>query len=121
MTIEMKNGIEITGTIEETDANMNLTMHQVKHVSSTGKVNFLDIAFVSGSSILYVHMPPVNLRNHVSSCVSFSFTQSFHMSILLYPFLIHSLPFPNNHASLSQQKKDNYRRKRAEGGPKKRK
>ena len=106
MTIEMKNGIEVTGTIEETDGNMNLTMHQVKHVSSTGKVNFLDIAFVSGSSILYVHMPPVNLRSHVFNCVSFSFTQSFQIlsfsftqsfqiSMLLYLFLIHSLSFPN--------------------------
>jgi small nuclear ribonucleoprotein (snRNP)-like protein len=33
VVIELKNDVEITGTIEETDSNMNLTLNQVKQVS----------------------------------------------------------------------------------------
>jgi hypothetical protein len=38
VVIELKNDVEITGTIEETDSNMNLTLNQVKQVSPFTKI-----------------------------------------------------------------------------------
>jgi small nuclear ribonucleoprotein (snRNP)-like protein len=70
IAVEMKNGIEVIGILEECDKNMNLTMHRARQVNSKGEVKDMDVAFVSGSSILYVHMSPSidcrkNLNNYV--------------------------------------------------------
>ena len=84
ITIELKNGGEISGIIEECDSNMNLTMHQVRQVSLKGDVKNLDVAFVSGSSILYVHLPPGNIRKHVKDHVSHLFKFYFILALIFF-------------------------------------
>ena len=120
IVIEMKNGIEISGIIEECDSNMNLTMHHVRQVSSRGDVKNMDVAFVSGSSILYVHLPPGNIRRHVKDHVSlilfflFMYVESFIVLTVDYSFnLLVALSF------FPQNLKETYRRKKARGGNKK--
>ena len=82
--IELKNGGEISGIIEECDSNMNLTMHQVRQVSLKGDVKNLDVAFVSGSSILYVHLPQKNIHKHVRDHVSHHFAFYFILALNLF-------------------------------------
>ncbi len=77
VTIDLKNGVKISGIIEECDGNMNLTIHQVTQISLKGDVKKMDVAFVNGSSILYIHLPPGNIRRHVHDYVS-------HFIFLLY-------------------------------------
>ena len=120
IVIEMKNGVEISGIIEECDSNMNLTMHHVRQVSSRGDVKNMDVAFVSGSSILYVHLPPGNIRRHVKDHVSlilfflFMYVESFVVLTVDYSFnLLVALSF------FPQNLKETYRRKKARGGNKK--
>jgi small nuclear ribonucleoprotein (snRNP)-like protein len=70
VAVEMKNGIEVTGILEECDKNMNLTLHNVRQVNMQGGVKEMEIAFVSGSSILYVHMSPqLDVRSNLSRYV----------------------------------------------------
>lgn len=70
VVVEMKNGIEVTGILEECDKNMNLTLHNVRQVNMQGEVKEMEIAFVSGSSILYVHMSPqLDVRSNLSRYV----------------------------------------------------
>jgi small nuclear ribonucleoprotein (snRNP)-like protein len=70
VVVEMKNGVEVTGIIEECDTNMNLTLHNARQVNMEGEVREMDIAFVSGSSILYVHMAPtLDVRSNLSKYV----------------------------------------------------
>lgn len=57
VTIELKNDIELTGVIEEADENMNVTLHNVQQVFSNGYQRNMDIAFVNGATIRYVHIP----------------------------------------------------------------
>mmetsp|Transcript_733 Transcript_733/g.844 ORF Transcript_733/g.844 Transcript_733/m.844 type:complete len:254 (-) Transcript_733:344-1105(-) len=57
VVIELKNDVEVTGTIEETDSNMNLTLNQVKQVSGSGEVTHQEFYFLSGSNIRYVRIP----------------------------------------------------------------
>ena len=58
VAIELKNDIEITGVIEETDNNMNLTLNTVRQLHPSGTVLEMDISFIQGSNIRYVHIPP---------------------------------------------------------------
>jgi U6 snRNA-associated Sm-like protein LSm2 len=72
ITIELKNDIELTGIVEEADENMNVTLHNVRQVFPSGYSIQLEIAFVSGANIRYVHIPSrihavKNLGNYVRS------------------------------------------------------
>jgi small nuclear ribonucleoprotein (snRNP)-like protein len=70
VVVELKNDIELSGIIEEADSNMNLTLHDVQQTFPNGFSRELDIAFVNGSQIRYVHIPSTinavkNLRDYV--------------------------------------------------------
>eukprot|EP01041_Mallomonas_annulata_P004341 gene4341-8638_t len=61
--IEMKNDTEISGTLEEADRNMNSILQNAKQVTKYGVVINMDIAFINGSMIRYVHIPPeINMK-----------------------------------------------------------
>jgi U6 snRNA-associated Sm-like protein LSm2 len=74
ITIELKNDIELTGVVEEADENMNLTLHDVRQVFPSGYSIRLEIAFVSGANIRYVHIPSrINAVKHLGDYVCLSF------------------------------------------------
>lgn len=76
--IELKNDIEITGIIEEADENMNLTLHNVQQVFPSGYSRTMDLAFVNGTNIRYVHIPSrINAVKHLGNYVSYNFLSSF--------------------------------------------
>lgn len=71
IVIELKNDIEITGIVEEADENMNLTLHNVQQVFPSGYSRTMEIAFVSGTNIRYVHIPSrINAVKHLGNYVS---------------------------------------------------
>jgi len=57
VVIELKNDIEVTGTIELAESNMNMTLLQARQVFPNGVVVEMDVAFVQGAMIRYVHIP----------------------------------------------------------------
>ena len=57
VVIELKNDIEVTGTIEVVESNMNMTLLQARQVFPNGDVVEMDVAFVQGAMIRYVHIP----------------------------------------------------------------
>ncbi|CAM9337596.1 unnamed protein product [Ascophyllum nodosum] len=57
VVVEMKNDVEISGILEETDGNMNLSMVDVRYTSAQGSVKKMDVALVQGKMIRYVHIP----------------------------------------------------------------
>jgi small nuclear ribonucleoprotein (snRNP)-like protein len=73
VVVELKNDIEISGMLEEADENMNMTLHNAEQVFPNGKVRHLDIAFVNGSMIRYVHIAPeINAVRHLNDYVRMS-------------------------------------------------
>ncbi|CAM9649044.1 unnamed protein product, partial [Phaeothamnion confervicola] len=70
VVVETKNEVEVTGTLEETDYNLNLTLVNARQVTPRGEILQLETAFVPGRAILYVHIPDdvdviSNLHRHV--------------------------------------------------------
>lgn len=45
VVIELKNDTEVTGTIDEADSNMNLTLHDVRQVCTISSLSFLSLYF----------------------------------------------------------------------------
>jgi small nuclear ribonucleoprotein (snRNP)-like protein len=71
VTIELKNDIELIGIIEEADENMNVTLHDVKQIFPNGSIRNLEITFVNGTNIRYVHIPSrIHAVKHLGSYVS---------------------------------------------------
>eukprot|EP00904_Undaria_pinnatifida_P004726 jgi/Undpi1/14254/HiC_scaffold_9.g03903.m1 len=70
VVVELKNDVEISGVLEETDRNMNLSMVGVRHTNPNGLVRKMDMALVQGKMIRYVHIPDEvdaisNLEKHM--------------------------------------------------------
>mmetsp|Transcript_17896 Transcript_17896/g.22582 ORF Transcript_17896/g.22582 Transcript_17896/m.22582 type:complete len:121 (+) Transcript_17896:104-466(+) len=66
VVIELKNDSEVTGSIENCDNDMNLTLQNVRCVNTQGKVQKHSLMFVQGSMIRYVHIPDhVNVAHQV--------------------------------------------------------
>ncbi|CAB1104242.1 unnamed protein product [Ectocarpus sp. CCAP 1310/34] len=66
----MKNDAEISGILEETDRNMNLSMVDVRQTNPDGSVRKMDVVLVQGKMIRYVHIPDKvdaisNLQKHM--------------------------------------------------------
>ena len=126
VVIEMKNGVEISGIIEECDSNMNLTIHDVRQVSLKGDVKNMDVAFVNGSSILYVHLPPGNIRKHVKDHVSSTpdclifYTFGMFVILTIVCSRVHYV-FCRVPVIFLQNIRENYRRKKARSGNKSKK
>ena len=57
VVIELKNDIEVTGTIEVAESNMNMTLLQASQVFPNGDVVEMDVAFVQGAMVRYIHIP----------------------------------------------------------------
>jgi len=57
--VELKNGVEITGTLDYVDANLNFNLANIS-VDLERYPQFLCMkdCFIRGSSIRYVHVPP---------------------------------------------------------------
>jgi small nuclear ribonucleoprotein (snRNP)-like protein len=71
VTLELKNDIELIGIIEEADENMNVTLHDVKQIFPNGSVRNLEITFVNGTNIRYVHIPSrIHAVKHLGNYVS---------------------------------------------------
>lgn len=71
VVVELKNDIEITGVLEESDDNMNMTIQNAVQVFPNGNVRELEIVFVNGSHVRYVHIPPeINAAKHLNEYVS---------------------------------------------------
>mmetsp|Transcript_17595 Transcript_17595/g.17668 ORF Transcript_17595/g.17668 Transcript_17595/m.17668 type:complete len:144 (-) Transcript_17595:341-772(-) len=65
--IELKNDSEISGILEEADRGMNMVLHEARQVSRDGTVLLMDIAFVNGPKIRYVHIPSdINISKHMT-------------------------------------------------------
>ena len=59
---------EVKGILDEVDAWMNLTLVQATQTTALGESCDLDIAFVKGVTIRYVHISEkINMRTHVTS------------------------------------------------------
>ena len=66
VVIELKNDVEVTGVVDSADANMNVTLRDAQQVYPDGTVVAMDVAFVQGSTVRYVHIPPaVPIVKHV--------------------------------------------------------
>lgn len=71
LVVELKNDIEITGVLEESDENMNMTIQNAIQILPNGTVRELEIVFVNGSHVRYVHIPPeINAVRHLNEYVS---------------------------------------------------
>jgi small nuclear ribonucleoprotein (snRNP)-like protein len=71
LVVELKNDIEITGILEESDENMNMTIQNAIQVFPNGNVRELEVVFVNGSHVRYVHIPPeINAVKHLNEYVS---------------------------------------------------
>eukprot|EP00937_MAST-01D_sp_MAST-1D-sp2_P006908 g6908.t1 len=57
VSVELKNDIEVQGTLEEVDDVMNLTLSHATHVRPDGVWHKMEMAFVGGRTIRYVHIP----------------------------------------------------------------
>lgn len=67
VVIELKNDSEISGVLEEADRGMNLTLLGATQISRHGVVISMEVAFVNGSKIRYVHIPPdINVVRHMA-------------------------------------------------------
>lgn len=67
VVVELKNDTEISGIIENSDDVMNITFTDARQVSKAGVVLLMDVAFVSGSKIRYVHIPPsIDIKSHMN-------------------------------------------------------
>ena len=59
---------EIKGILDEVDTWMNLTLTQATQTTAQGNACDLDIAFVKGVTIRYVHISDkINMRSHVTA------------------------------------------------------
>lgn len=71
IVVELKNDTEITGYLEEADHGMNLTLHQAHHLFANGRERLMEIVFIHGSRIRYVHFSPqINAIKHLNDYVS---------------------------------------------------
>lgn len=87
VVFELKNGIEIGGTIDECDYGMNTTLTGATQISPSGKVRQMDIAYVNGKNILYVHFPketnPIHvLTEYVSRCCVYIVVNLFKYDVI---------------------------------------
>ena len=74
IVIELKNNTEVTGTLEETDFNMNSVLVNASKITATGIFLNMDIVYLSGSTIRCIHIPQeINILKHISTYVSVSF------------------------------------------------
>ena len=61
-------GIEIKGVLDEIDSFMNMTLIHATQTTAQGTSCELDIAFVKGVTIRYVHISDkINMRSHVAA------------------------------------------------------
>ena len=92
VVVELKNDIEVTGIIEEADENMNLTLHHVQQVFPSGYMRTMEIAFINGTNIRYVHISSrINAVKHLGNYVIHSlfllfFNSSLTSFLLIYLF-----------------------------------
>ena len=70
VVIELKNDAEVTGILEDTDPEMNVTMSNATQVLSDGSSVTQESITVKGHSIRYVHIPPnIRMRSHLSDYI----------------------------------------------------
>ena len=58
VSIELKNDIVMTGTLEDSDSFMNCILSKVIVTRSNGEKERNEIARVAGCKIRYIHLPP---------------------------------------------------------------
>ncbi len=67
VVVELKDDSEICGIVEESDKGMNVVLNCAKHTFSDGRVLDLDVAYINGTSIRYVHFPQtINPTKHLN-------------------------------------------------------
>ncbi|KAF7629293.1 Small nuclear ribonucleoprotein Sm D1 [Meloidogyne graminicola] len=57
VTIELKNGSQVTGTIQSVDESMNMHLRSVKMTVRGGNVQILDTLSVRGNNIRSIQLP----------------------------------------------------------------
>mmetsp|Transcript_2814 Transcript_2814/g.2975 ORF Transcript_2814/g.2975 Transcript_2814/m.2975 type:complete len:97 (+) Transcript_2814:28-318(+) len=59
VTVQLKNDLEITGTLVEVDGNMNYNLANVKVSDPEKHPHLLNVKtiFIRGSTVKYVHLP----------------------------------------------------------------
>ena len=68
IVVELKNDVEVYGSVDETDAAMNLTLSAVREMHPNGTVIESDVLHLNGNSIRYIHLPPnINPGSHVTN------------------------------------------------------
>jgi small nuclear ribonucleoprotein (snRNP)-like protein len=60
VTVELQNDSEVTGRLEEVDANMNMVLCDAQQTMSNGSLRHLEIISVNGSNVRYVHIAASN-------------------------------------------------------------
>ena len=68
--VSRSNGVysEVKGILDEVDAWMNLTLVQATQTTAQGESCDLDIAFIKGVTIRYVHISDkINMRSHLTA------------------------------------------------------
>lgn len=67
VVIELKDDSEVCGIVEESDKGMNVVLNCVKHTYPDGRVLDLEVAYINGTSIRYVHFPQsINPTKHLN-------------------------------------------------------
>ena len=95
LVVELKNDVEVTGILEESDENMNMTMQNATQVFPNGDVRELEVVFVNGSQIRYVHIPPaIKAAKHLNEYVSASL--QYALFLLLDIYLLFLLSYTGN-------------------------
>ena len=68
VVVDLKDDSDITGIVEEASNGMNIVLVGAQHSFPDGHVDELEVAYILGSSIRYVHFPPhINPASHLSS------------------------------------------------------
>mmetsp|Transcript_4102 Transcript_4102/g.11979 ORF Transcript_4102/g.11979 Transcript_4102/m.11979 type:complete len:159 (-) Transcript_4102:531-1007(-) len=57
LTVEMKDDTEVTGTLGDATMDMGMTLLGARLVSASGAARTLDIVFLRGGLVRYVHLP----------------------------------------------------------------
>ena len=71
VVVEMKNDMEVSGILLESDAAMNVTLQDARQISASGISLDMEFVFLNGSSIRYVHIPKeINIVKHMNDYVS---------------------------------------------------
>jgi len=57
ITVELKDDTEVTGTLAEASVTMGMTLMAARRLSVDGRVVDLDVVFLKGTTVRFVHIP----------------------------------------------------------------